>query len=236
MFTPLQFKRFSDGIVEQIVDLIKDGKLNPGDILPSEREMANQLSVSRPPLREALKTLETMGFIEVQHRRRSVVKSLADSSLRDPLAHAIGDDVAMVVQFLEVRKTLESWAAGQASQLVTDKEIEQLEALYHELEKDVEKNELGVENDVRFHLTIYQATHNMVLSHIAFTLLSLYHKTQRVTREVMFEGAINKQRLLQQHYTIFETIRDRNPERATQAILDHLNYAQDHFLRLISEK
>jgi GntR family transcriptional repressor for pyruvate dehydrogenase complex len=236
MFTPLQFKRFSDGIVEQIVDLIKDGKLNPGDILPSEREMANQLSVSRPPLREALKTLETMGFIEVQHRRRSVVKSLADSSLRDPLARAIGDDVAMVVQFLEVRKTLESWAAGQASQLVTDKEIEQLEALYHELEKDVEKNELGVENDVRFHLTIYQATHNMVLSHIAFTLLSLYHKTQRVTREVMFEGAINKQRLLQQHYTIFETIRDRNPERATQAILDHLNYAQDHFLRLISEK
>ena len=225
MFTPLQFKRFSDGIVEQIVDLIKDGKLNPGDILPSEREMANQLSVSRPPLREALKTLETMGFIEVQHRRRSVVKSLADSSLRDPLARAIGDDVAMVVQFLEVRKTLESWAAGQASQLVTDKEIEQLEALYHELEKDVEKNELGVENDVRFHLTIYQATHNMVLSHIAFTLLSLYHKTQRVTREVMFEGAINKQRLLQQHYTIFETIRDRNPERATQAILDHLNYA-----------
>jgi len=236
MFTPLQFKRFSDGIVEQIVDLIKDGKLNPGDILPSEREMANQLSVSRPPLREALKTLETMGFIEVQHRRRSVVKSLADSCLRDPLARAIGDDVAMVVQFLEVRKTLESWAAGQASQLVTDKEIEQLEALYRELEKDVEKNELGVENDVRFHLTIYQATHNMVLSHIAFTLLSLYHKTQRVTREVMFEGAINKQRLLQQHYTIFETIRDRNPERATQAILDHLNYAQDHFLRLISEK
>jgi len=52
----------------------------------------------------------------------------------------------------------------------------------------------------------------------------------------MFEGAINKQRLLQQHYTIFETIRDRNPEKATQAILDHLNYAQDHFLRLISEK
>ena len=236
MFTPLQYKRFSDGIVEQIVDLIKEGKLNPGDILPSEREMANQLSVSRPPLREALKTLETMGFIEVQHRRRSVVKSLADSSLRDPLARAIGDDVAMVVQFLEVRKTLESWAAGQASQLVTDKEIEQLEALYRELEKDVEKNELGVENDVRFHLTIYQATHNMVLSHIAFTLLSLYHKTQRVTREVMFEGAINKQRLLQQHYTIFETIRDRNPEKATQAILDHLNYAQDHFLRLISEK
>jgi len=236
MFSPLQYKRFSDGIVEQIVDLIKGGKLNPGDILPSEREMANQLSVSRPPLREALKTLETMGFIEVQHRRRSVVKSLADSALRDPLARAIGDDVAMVVQFLEVRKILESWAAGQASQLITDKEIEQLEALYRELEKDVEKNELGVESDVRFHLTIYHATHNMVLSHIAFTLLSLYHKTQRVTREVMFEGTIHKQRLLQQHCTIFEMIRDRNPEKASQAILDHLNYAQDHFLRLISEK
>jgi GntR family transcriptional repressor for pyruvate dehydrogenase complex len=230
MFIPLQRKRFSDEIVEQIILLIKEGRLKPGDSLPSEREISEKLNVSRPPLREALKTLETLGFIEIRQRRKSIVKSVADFSLQAPLAKVLQGDAAMVVQLLQVRKILESWAAAEASRLATEDDLKNLEAVYRDLERDFRNNELGVDADVRFHLSIYQATRNTVLSHIASTLLSLLHQAQRVTRQVMFEETINRERLLQQHRAIFDAIRERNPDQAGEAMRTHLDYAENYFI------
>jgi GntR family transcriptional repressor for pyruvate dehydrogenase complex len=230
MFTTLPRKRFSDEIVEQMIGLIKDGRLKPGDSLPSEREIAQKLGVSRPPLREALKTLECLGFIEIKQRRKSIVKSVADFSFQNPLAKVIQGDAAMVVQLLEVRKILESWAAAEASRLATEENIRTLETVYQDLERDFQNDELGVDADVRFHLSIYQATQNTVLSHIASTLLALLHQTQRVTRQVMFTETVNKERLLQQHSAILGAIRERNPEKAREAILTHLDYAENYFV------
>jgi GntR family transcriptional repressor for pyruvate dehydrogenase complex len=235
MFTTLPRKRFSDEIVEQMIGLIKDGRLKPGDSLPSEREIAEKLGVSRPPLREALKTLECLGFIEVRQRRKSVVKSVADFSLQNPLVKVIQGDTAMVVQLLEVRKILESWAAAEASRLATEENIQTLETVYQDLDRDFRNDELGVDADVRFHLSIYQATQNTVLSHIASTLLALLHQTQRVTRQVMFTETVNKERLLQQHHAILSAIRERNPEKAREAILTHLDYAKNYFVTRSSE-
>lgn len=230
MFTTLPRKRFSDEIVEQMIGLIKEGRLKPGDSLPAEREIALKLGVSRPPLREALKTLECLGFIEIRHRRKSVVSSVADFSLRDPLAKVIRDDTGMVVQLLAVRKILESWAAAEASRMATEENIGTLETVYRELERDFENDELGVDADVRFHLSIYHATQNTVLSHIASTLLELLYQAQRVTRQVMFTETVNKERLLKQHAAILAAIRGRNPQKATEAVLTHLDYAENIFV------
>jgi len=230
MFTTLPRKRFSDEIVEQMIGLIKNGRLKPGDSLPSEREIAEKLGVSRPPLREALKTLECLGFIEIRQRRKSVVKSVADFSLQNPLVKVIQGDAAMVVQLLEVRKILESWAAAEASRMATEENIQTLETVYQDLERDFRNDELGVDADVRFHLSIYRATQNTVLSHIASTLLALLHQTQRVTRQVMFTETVNKERLLQQHHAILSAIRERNPEKARDAIMTHLDYAENDFV------
>jgi GntR family transcriptional repressor for pyruvate dehydrogenase complex len=230
MFTTLPRKRFSDEIVEQMIGLIKDGRLKAGDTLPSEREIAKKLGISRPPLREALKTLECLGFIEIMQRRKSIVKSLADFSFQNPLAKVIQGDAAMVVQLLEVRMILESWAAAEASRLATEENVRTLETVYRDLERDFQNDELGVEADVRFHLSIYHATQNTVLSHIASTLLALLHETQRVTRQIMFTETMNKERLLQQHGVILGAIRERNPDRAREAILIHLDYAKNYFV------
>ena len=136
----------------------------------------------------------------------------------------------MVVQLLEVRKILESWAAAEASRLATEENIRTLETVYQDLERDFQNDELGVDADVRFHLSIYRATQNTVLSHIASTLLALLHQTQRVTRQVMFTETVNKERLLQQHHAILSAIRERNPEKAREAILTHLDYAENYFV------
>lgn len=230
MFKPLQRKRFSDEIVDQIVKLIKDGRLLPGDTLPSEREISEKLNVSRPPLREALKTLEALGFIEIRQRKKSIIKSVADFSLHDPLAQVLQGDAEMIIQLLQVRKILESWAAGEASLQATDDDLAELAAEYGELERDFRNGVLGVDADVRFHLSIYRATKNTVLSHIASTLLGLLHQAQRITRQAMFEEQMNRERLLEQHRAILEALRRRDPEQAREAMRNHLDYAENYFI------
>ena len=236
MFTPLHHKRFSDEIVEQIVHLITQGALKPGDTLPSERTMAHSLGVSRPPLREALKTLETLGFLEIFQRRKIVVKSITNPALYDPLARALEEDAEMVLQLLEVRKIFESWAAARASQVATDEEINALEGVFREMEEDLEKDRLGVDADVKLHLGIYRATHNTVLSHLASTLFELLRQAQTVTRHLIFEDHRNKNRLLRQHAAIVKAIRERNPRKARSAVLTHLRFAETQCEKRVSLK
>jgi len=234
MLTPLKHKRFSDQIADQIFGLIKSGELKPGDALPSEREMAESLGVSHPPLREALKILETRGLIEIQPRRRVRVKSIMGVPLRDPLAQAIGDDLDMVIQLLQVRKILESWAASKAAELATDEDIARLEAVFEELKDDFQRDHLGVDADSKFHLAVYQAARNTILSHIVSTLFDSLWQGQRVIRESMFKEHENKQRLLRQHYAILDAIRARDPQKARRAIIAHLDFAERKILELAS--
>ncbi len=236
MLKRLQHKRFSDEIADQIMGLIKNGKLKPGDSLPSERAMARSLGVSAPPLREGLKILETLGFIEIWPRSKIVVKSIAGVALRDPIAKAIEGDLSMVIQLLEVRKILESWAASKASQIATDQAIESLEKAYRELKEDFEKDRLGVNADARFHLEIFQAAQNTILSHIGFTLFDLLWQSQKLIRETMFKEDENKQRLLEQHSAILEAIKGRDPQKAREAILAHLDFAEKKIIELTSSK
>lgn len=232
MLTRIQPKRFSDEIAEQILGLIKKGKLKPGDTLPSEREMASSLGVSPPPLREGLKKLETLGFIEIQPRRKIVVKSITGKSMQDPLAQAIEGDIDMVIQLLEVRKILESWAASRAAQRADKTHIMHLQEVFEELEKDFETDTLGVDADARFHLAIYEATGNTILCHIGFTIFDILWQSQKLTRETMFKEQENKRRLLEQHHAIFSAIKERNPRKARSAILTHLNFAKKKILEL----
>lgn len=236
MLTPLKHKRFSDQIADQIFGLIKNGKLKPGDSLPSEREMAESLGVSHPPLREALKILETRGFLEIQPRRKVLVKSIMGTPLRDPLAQTIGNDLDMVLQLLQVRKILESWAAYKAGQMATDEDIDHLEKVYEELKEDFQKDNLGVDADSRFHLAVYQAAQNTILSHIVSTLFDYLWQSQKMIRETMFKEDENKQLMLQQHYAILEAIRERDPQKASEAILTHLDFAEKKIIELTSSK
>jgi len=236
MLKPIQHKRFSDEIADQFIQLIKNGTLKPGDALPPEREMAGTLGVSIPPLREGLKILETLGFVEIRPRSKVVVKSLAAAALHDPIAKTIENDPDMVIQLLEVRKILESWAASKASQIATDQDMESLEKAFQEMKEDFETDRLGVNADFTFHLGIFQAAQNIILSHIGSTLFDLLWQSQKLTRETMYQEEENKRRLLEQHSAILEAIKARDPEKASQAIVAHLDFAEKKIIELTASR
>lgn len=236
MLKPIQHKRISDEIADQIITLIKNGTLKPGDALPPEKQMARSLGVSLPPLREGLKILETLGFVEIHPRSKIMVKSLAATALNDPIARTIEGDLHMVIQLLEVRKILESWAASKACQLAAENDIASLEKACLEMEEDFRKGHLGVNGDAAFHMGIFQAAQNTILSHIGFTLFDLLWRSQKLIRETMFKEEENRNRLMKQHTAILEAIKERNPQKASERIVAHLDFAKKKIIELTSSK
>jgi len=106
-------------VARQIVDLISEGRLKPGDKLPSEHEMTNLFGISRISLREAMKLLEAKGYIESRDRRGKFVRSVVDT-MRSPIEELISIDRAKIWELLYVRRIIEAEAAYLAAKNATD--------------------------------------------------------------------------------------------------------------------
>ncbi len=234
MLKPIKQSKLSDEIVAQIRNSIKNGELQPNDVLPSEREMAKMLDVSRPPLREALNKLEAMGFIKIHRGRRVIVKSIGEAILPGMLAKAIVDDADLSMQLLEVRKVLESWAASQACRFATDDELKELQDTCKEMHDDFLKPDLGLGSDAKFHMSIYNATHNVVFTHLMSTLFDLLWQSQKVARNIILNKKGNREALVEQHLAILKAIMGRDGKTAQKEMLSHLQFVEQE-LRNASE-
>ncbi len=111
MFMPIKRQRVSDEIVDQVKNLISQGKLKPGDRLSPERKLIEEFGVSRPSLREALNSLVAQGFLEVKQGDRTFVKSITSEKPQDPLSLLLKADTQKSFHLIEVRKAMETWGA-----------------------------------------------------------------------------------------------------------------------------
>ena len=119
LFSPIKPSKLSDKVYKQIVSLISSGKLNPGDRIPSERELANELEISRQSIREALNRAEAMGLIEIRQGEGSFILSSINEALKTPLTLIIEEEAERVFDFLEMRKLIEGWCVEIAAKEAT---------------------------------------------------------------------------------------------------------------------
>lgn len=236
MLKPIKQSKLSDEIVLQIQNSIKNRELQPNDVLPSEREMAKMLNVSRPPLREALNKLEAMGFIEIHRGRRVLVKSIGESILPGALAKAMAEDVNLTRQLLEVRKVLESWATSQACRFATDEELKDLEDICSDMYNDFQKPDFGLGSDAKFHMAIYKATHNVVFTHLMSTLFDLLWQSQKVARNIITTEEDNMEALVNQHQAILKAVKARDTKSARREMLAHLKFVEKELLNISGGK
>jgi GntR family transcriptional repressor for pyruvate dehydrogenase complex len=220
MFKPIKQIRVSDEIVNQMKNLISEGTLKPGDQLPPERELIKEFGVSRPTLREALKSLAAMGFLEVKQAKRTFVKSMISERMQDPLSLLIKTDTQKIFDLIEVRKAMEAWSAFHAARRATEEDIKQLESIIKEMKEAFEKGRNWEKEDADFHLAIAQATHNTIQTHIMSTIYDLLKES--VAR--VFTDRAKVKKLLQQHYRIFTAIKNHSAEKARDRTLEHLDY------------
>jgi len=222
MFKTVKHVRVSDEIVNQIRRLISEGHLKPGDRLPSERELVKEFGVSRPSLREALNSLVATGFLEVKRAKRTFVKSVTSERIQDPLSLLIKNDTQKIFDLIEVRKAMETWGAYHAAQRAIEEDVQQLEGIIAEMRKAFEEGRSWEKQDADFHLAMARATHNTIQTHLMSTIYDLLRES--VARVFTERGKVKK--LLQQHYRLFNAIKNRSPDKARERILEHLNYVE----------
>jgi len=222
MFNSIKHTKISEDIANQIKRLIVDGELKPGDQLPPERELIKQLGVSRPSLREALNALAAMGFLDVRQAKRTFVKSVTSKLIEDPLSLLIKADDQKIFDLIEVRKAIETWAAYHAAQKASSEDIEQLGTIISEMKRAFEEGRSWEKQDADFHLAMAKATHNTIHMHIMSGIYDLLKES--MARIFIDREKVKK--LMNHHQQIFNAIKSRSPEKASQKTLDHLNYVE----------
>jgi len=228
VFKPIRPKKLSEEIVNQIKELISRGDLKPGQRIPSERELAAFLGVSRPSVREAIMVLEAMGFLESRQGGGTYVRSLADVTIADPLANMVKmRDPRMLHALTEVRIGLETWSAYLAAKRADAAEIERLRELYAIMEEQAASGGWDAEIDFQFHLTITAASHNTLQVHVIDTIQALFKATIAVALTEFYTKEGYVELLLNHHREILEAIADRDPERARDKMMTHLTLVEE---------
>ncbi len=234
--TPPRRRRLSDTITEQIEAMIVGGELRPGDALPSERELAKKLGVSRPSLREALLLLESRGLLQARRGGGFGVTDVTGPTITDPLVHLLQRHPSTVDDVLELRHGLECVAAYFAAIRANDSDDRRLRAMSAAMRRRrAEREPLeDADLDVDFHLAIAEASHNVALVHVMRGIFNLMRSNMMRSREVLYQQPKNIALLDQQHADIVKAIVARDPVAARNAANLHLGFIQTN-LREIGE-
>ena len=221
--TPHSLDRSTTTLYKQIADIwrerIVSGEFKPGDALPSEREIASELQVSRIPVREAMKSLEYLGVVN-QVRGKGVIVQAADLA---NILRVVGPLVTNITPKLldnlfEFRLLIEPYAAEQAAKFATDEELQELKAILERNRKAVEAGERAEEESFAFHVQVMKASHNDVISVVSIFLGEL----QRYSRHLSLWNAERRAQSYDYHRRIYEVIASRDAGGARQVMCEHL--------------
>jgi GntR family transcriptional repressor for pyruvate dehydrogenase complex len=176
-FTPVETRRTFEEAVEQIADRITLGELKLGDQLPSERDLALQMQISRPTVREALRVLADSGVVEIKPGARGGAFVRSDVVPRDVLRHRSDMRVSEVRGVIEARRLLEPQVAQLAARNARDSDYEVMQRTIErmvELSRDgavLDHEDRFLALDFQFHLAIAQATGNSTIVGLMRSLL-----------------------------------------------------------------
>ncbi len=226
----------STTISRQLEELILDGTLQPGDKIPSERQLSQRLSASRPLIREALKELRGRGVINTLHGKGSFVTGMLENKNNEtPLSRLYQQHPRLLYDLLEVRELLEGEAALLAAERGTEKDLYKITKAYYAMsnlpkkEKDLLK---AAHLDHAFHRSIYEASHNPVLVHTLQSLMQLMFSSVVASVSNLYHRDSQKQQIDKHHYKIYNAIIDRKPESAKSAAVEHTRNIRDRMLEI----
>ena len=215
---PVKSVRIYEDIVRQVRALIADGHLKSGDRLPPERDLAERFRVSRTSVREALRSLQSRGLIEIRAGEGAFVRDVSVEALVEPLALVILPYREAVGELFEARRLLEPAIAALAARRATRDEIIEMERILAEQAREVARGRTGMGQDSALHAAIAAAAHNRAIVRIVNALVDLLAQS----REESLHTPGRPRRSHQDHRRILGAIRRRDEAGARQAMLDHL--------------
>jgi GntR family transcriptional repressor for pyruvate dehydrogenase complex len=222
MFKTLHIRR-SDRQAQHILDMIQDGELSIGDRLPGQRELATQLNIGRSTIREAIRSLEALGYLETRVGLGTYVVSSALDPIENSLSVWLEANKDKVIMVFEVREALESKAAELAASYALPDDIQLMKETLLDMESAIEQNDhLRVTAmDEKFHDIIGNAGQNSLLYQMIENICSVLNEA----REAVLGMPGRAMRSLNEHWVIYEAIKASDPDQAKQAMTQHIKNA-----------
>ena len=220
--------RISDAVADGLEKRILEGSLKPGDRLPSERDFAVELGVSRPSLREAIQKLISKGLLTTRHGGGTFVTDRLEAHFVDPWQEMLSGHPMLHSDLLEFRQMLESQSASLAAERATNVDIERLDALYATLDSVYASDDVKacIDADVAFHQAIAEAAHNVLIGHMTASLMKLIHGHVSINLEHLHARPLRWKQLRSQHHAIWQAIREHQPEAAARASRSHIEFVR----------
>ena len=212
------YKPLREVVSETLRDAIVNGVLQPGERL-MEIQLAEELGVSRTPVREAIRKLELEGFVVMVPRRGTYV---ADLSLKD------------INEVFEIRTALDVLAAGLAAERITDEELEEMERLLVYIGEYIDSENMDkiIEADGQFHDLLYKASRNDRLVGIINNLREQFTRFRSIS--IAYPGRLKN--TWEEHRRLLEAIAQRNADLAMQIAREHMENAEHTLLRDMTDR
>jgi len=227
-FTRIESEKLAQSVVRQVELLILRGILRPGERLPSERDLAERLGVSRPSLREAVAELQERGLLCTRAGAGIFVADVLGSAFSPALIRLFAAHDEAVTDYVAFRRDLEGLAAERAARLGSDTDLRVIAAIFAKMEAAHRKRNPADEArlDAEFHLSIIEASHNVVMLHMMRAMYDLLREGVFYNRQMMFRQRTTREMLLDQHRAIDAGIQARDQAAARAAVEAHLDYVQ----------
>ena len=224
-FHAVRKTRVSQGVIEQVRDLITSGQLRSGDRLPAERELAQALSVSRSAVREAIRAMESLGLVEVRAGEGTFVAAPGGPT-RNPISARLFQAWSEQRKLFEIRRLIEPGLAALAARRATREQIEDMAAVLKEQQAEVRRGGTGIKENSEFHALIVEAAGNEVLVRIMGDLRDLLKKTREATWR-QGDPSVRSLRSLKHHRHILRAIERRDPALAERRMRDHIREVEE---------
>lgn len=208
----------SQQLCQQIIDLIVAHEMQPGDRLPTMKELAGQFAVATPTIREALRRLQATGVIDIRHRSGIyVLRPEQGMMIANP--HYGEMDAKSLLDLLDARLLIEPYLAGVAASSASPAALADLRKILDDAERllDGQATTLGTKN-MRFHAAIAQMSGNRILAQMLESLIDLYGSEQLAILEIVNARVRDHE----DHLRIFEAIRAHDVELATVRMEQHI--------------
>lgn len=227
-FQKIQPEKLSHAVERQIELLILRGILRPGERLPAERDLAEKLGVSRPSLREAIAALQDKGLLAARAGAGVYVAEVLGSAFAPALVTLFATHDDAVFDYLSFRRDMEGLAAERAARLGSDTDLRVIDTIFAKMETAHQKRSPEDEAalDAQFHLSIIEASHNIVMLHMMRSMYELLREGVFYNRQMMFKQRTKRTDLLEQHRAINAALQARDPGSARRAVEEHLSYVQ----------
>ncbi len=213
-----EYKPLRDVVFETLKEAILTGKFEPKERL-MEIKLADQLGVSRTPVREAIRKLELEGLVIMEPRKGAYV---SDISFKD------------IIDTLEVREALETFAVKLAIEKNTVEELSEIETLNKSFKKsyvnkDIEKM---VEFDTKFHSEILKLSDNSKL----ISFMEELNEIMQRFRLIFFNETYNPERIDEEHQEVMKALKNKDVEKAQEAMRQHLCTLREDIKKVYNKK